>query len=303
MRLPIYIFSALLLSLCCQPAAAQTGTQKPTTLSQSDVASIRKAAEQGNADAETNLGVIYDNGHGLPQNYSQAVFWWNKAADQGAADAQYLLGTMYYLGRGVPPDAAKAYFWFDLAAAGEVDGLNPEEIAKDRDGAASRLTPAELSKMQERARKWFAASTPDTRAAQEAANDAADAEAAKKQEFAKKQADSYPRKKRWLTILGTVLGGTPGADSSPAPAGWQPRQWSSAPPTANSTMTTILPLGNGLYSTQTTGGMGNTQFGTTEVLPAPGISLQHLNVPMPFTYTPSPPAYLHPYVNPSHLMF
>ena len=71
----------------------------------------------------------------------------------------------------------------------------------------------------------------------------------------------------------------------------------------SSTMTTILSLGNGLYSTQTTSGMGNTQFGTIEVLPAPEISLQHLNVPMPFTYTPPPSAYLHPYVNPSHLMF
>jgi hypothetical protein len=59
----------------------------------------------------------------------------------------------YALGHGVPQDFAEAYFWLDLAAAGPL----AEWAAKDRDEAASHLTPADLSREQERARKWFEA--------------------------------------------------------------------------------------------------------------------------------------------------
>ena len=56
-------------------------------------------AEQGNAGAETDLGVIYDDGLGVPQDYAQAVVWYHKAADQGDAGAQFNLGFMYAQGR------------------------------------------------------------------------------------------------------------------------------------------------------------------------------------------------------------
>ena len=52
----------------------------------------RKAAEQGDASAQYNLGVMYENGHGVEQDDEQAVFWYRKAAEQGYADAQYNLG-------------------------------------------------------------------------------------------------------------------------------------------------------------------------------------------------------------------
>jgi TPR repeat protein len=55
----------------------------------------------------------------------------------------------------VPQDFAEAYFWFDLAAAGNVSGVTQKDTAKTRDDAASHLTPADLSREQERARKWF----------------------------------------------------------------------------------------------------------------------------------------------------
>jgi TPR repeat protein len=48
---------------------------------------IRPLAEQGNAGAQTDLGVIYDTGLGVPQDYAQAVVWYHKAADQGDAGA------------------------------------------------------------------------------------------------------------------------------------------------------------------------------------------------------------------------
>ena len=58
----------------------------------------RKAAEQGDADAQYNLGVMYDAGQGVPQDYAAAVSWYRKAAEQGYAGAQYNLGVMYERG-------------------------------------------------------------------------------------------------------------------------------------------------------------------------------------------------------------
>jgi TPR repeat protein len=48
----------------------------------------RKAADQGNAKAQHNLGVLYNFGRGVAQDDAQAVAWFRKAADQGLADAQ-----------------------------------------------------------------------------------------------------------------------------------------------------------------------------------------------------------------------
>src|SRR5208337_207845 len=61
-----------------------------------------KAAEQGNAQAESNLGSLYDNGQGVAQDRSQAAVWYLKAADQGDAKAQYRLGVLYYKASGMP---------------------------------------------------------------------------------------------------------------------------------------------------------------------------------------------------------
>jgi TPR repeat protein len=49
---------------------------------------IRKAADQGHAKAQYNLGVMYEKGEGVQQNYSEALKWYKKAADQGHAGAQ-----------------------------------------------------------------------------------------------------------------------------------------------------------------------------------------------------------------------
>jgi TPR repeat protein len=57
----------------------------------------------------------------------------------------------------VPRDYAEAYFWYDLAAAGELDATDSQRAAKYRGEAASHLTPADLSRAQERVRKWFEA--------------------------------------------------------------------------------------------------------------------------------------------------
>ena len=76
----------------------------------------RKAAEQGYASAQYNLGVMYANGHGVAQDYAKAAEWYRKAAEQGHASAQYNLGDMYANGHGVPQDYAKAVEWYRKAA-------------------------------------------------------------------------------------------------------------------------------------------------------------------------------------------
>ncbi len=96
----------------------------------------RKAAEQGHAKAQYSLGVRYANGRGVPQDDAEAVGWWRKAAEQGNAGAQYNLGVMYGKGQGVPQDYVLAHMWFDLA----VSKLPPGEV---RDRAVSEAQKLE----------------------------------------------------------------------------------------------------------------------------------------------------------------
>ncbi|MBS0496827.1 MAG: sel1 repeat family protein [Gammaproteobacteria bacterium] len=76
-----------------------------------------RAAEQGYADAQFNLGLMYANGEGVPQDMEQAVELFKKAAEQGHVDAQNNLGAMYFTGEGVARDEKKAIEWFEKAAA------------------------------------------------------------------------------------------------------------------------------------------------------------------------------------------
>ena len=62
---------------------------------------FRPLAEQGNADAQANLGFMYQNGQGVPQDDKRAIAWYRKAADQGNDYGQTTLGFMYESGRGV----------------------------------------------------------------------------------------------------------------------------------------------------------------------------------------------------------
>ncbi len=75
----------------------------------------RPLAEQGNAKAQFYLGVMYDKGQGVPQDYARAAKWYSKAAEQGLAQAQLYLGFMYQR-PGVPPDDAEAVKWYRKAA-------------------------------------------------------------------------------------------------------------------------------------------------------------------------------------------
>ena len=72
-------------------------------------------AEGGYLYAQFNLGQIYNNGDGVPQDYKTAVKWFSLAAEQGHELAQYNLGVNYYEGKGVPQDYKTALKWYTLA--------------------------------------------------------------------------------------------------------------------------------------------------------------------------------------------
>ena len=78
---------------------------------------FRKAAERGIPAALTNLGVCYQNGRGVEKNYAEAAKCYRKAAEQGLAQAQSALGASYLFGFGVPKDRTEAAYWYCKAAA------------------------------------------------------------------------------------------------------------------------------------------------------------------------------------------
>ena len=77
---------------------------------------FRKAAEQGLARGQNNLGNMYRYGYGVTKDYDEAVKWYRKAAEQGLAQGQCSLGFMYYKGYGVTKDYAEAVKWYRKAA-------------------------------------------------------------------------------------------------------------------------------------------------------------------------------------------
>lgn len=81
-----------------------------------DLESLQEKADQGDAEAQFNLGFMYDKGEGVSKDDVEAVKWCRKAADQGFATAQFNLGLMYASGIGVPKEEIQAYKWFILAS-------------------------------------------------------------------------------------------------------------------------------------------------------------------------------------------
>jgi len=108
----------------------------------------RKSAEQGNAQAQHGLGWVYTNGAGVIQDYKEAVKWYRKSAEQGYAAAQTGLGLMYHRGQGVIQDDVYAHMWFNIAAS-----LGGVMSTWYRDRVAERMTASDISKAQKLARE------------------------------------------------------------------------------------------------------------------------------------------------------
>jgi len=110
---------------------------------------FRRAAEQGVASAQHRLGWMYTTGRGVPQNYGTAVQWLRRAAEQGHSQGQGLLGALYGMGYGVPQDFVLAYMWLDLAAA-----RGDETARAARDNLAVVMTRDQIEAAQHAAREW-----------------------------------------------------------------------------------------------------------------------------------------------------
>ena len=94
------------------PAAAQT----------KDAASfdrhLRALADKGDAESQYKLGTAYDEGFGVPKNYTEAFKWFRLAAEQGHAHSQFRVGDMYMSGEGIAKNDGEALKWFRKAAEG-----------------------------------------------------------------------------------------------------------------------------------------------------------------------------------------
>ena len=80
------------------------------------LAILTPLAKGGNADAQNNLGWMYDYGEGVEQNAEEAVKWYRRAAKQGHAIAQNNLGKMYQYGEGIEQNDEEAIKWYRRAA-------------------------------------------------------------------------------------------------------------------------------------------------------------------------------------------
>ena len=107
------------------------------------------------ARAQFSLGRMYYIGQGVDRNNAQANAWFRKAADQGFAYAQFDLGVAYEDGGlGVPQDYALAHMWFSLASSPATNADLRQMAVQNRDQVAAKMTPAQIAEAQRMAREW-----------------------------------------------------------------------------------------------------------------------------------------------------
>ena len=123
MRLILAAISAAVLLFGAQAVQAQDDSDPGTdAFNQGDYGAAFTAweakAAQGDPDAMTNLGMLYDIGYGTKRDFGKAAEWYEKAAQLGFVVAQYNLANLYYDGRGVSRDKKQAARWYTAAAQG-----------------------------------------------------------------------------------------------------------------------------------------------------------------------------------------
>ena len=115
----------------------------------------RKQAAQGDAQAQTRLGLLYSTGNGVPHDPGEAIKWFRKAAEQGDGLGQILLATKYLEGDGVARDPVKGAAWAILAAEefyrviyGVLDGGTGRTVSNNPE-ITPNLTPAEVNQVKQ----------------------------------------------------------------------------------------------------------------------------------------------------------
>ena len=109
----------------------------------------------GSPHAIGQLGFRYENGFGVPQNYTVAADLYHRAAEQGDAFAQSRLGLSYDKGHGVPQDFVLSYKWLNLAAA-RAPRRERDFYLRLRDAVASKMSAQQIVEGQKLALIWEA---------------------------------------------------------------------------------------------------------------------------------------------------
>lgn len=113
-------YLSIMLLLCCSLGVTADLSSGTETYEWGDYGAeyekTRFSAELGNAGAQYDLGIMYREGHGVPQDNAEAMKWFRMAADLGDAAAQNKLGVMYVEERGIPHNYTEAIKWYRLAA-------------------------------------------------------------------------------------------------------------------------------------------------------------------------------------------
>ena len=109
----------------------------------------RPIAENGDAAAQFNLGLMYYDGQAVPQDYAQAANWFLRSAEQDYEKAQLNLGAMYGVGKGVKRDYVQAYKWLNLCAA-----KGDSKCSEQRDLVAKKLSASKLAAAQKLATEF-----------------------------------------------------------------------------------------------------------------------------------------------------
>lgn len=108
------------------------------------------AASQNDPGAQYNLGVIYSKGEGVGQDYPQAAQWLDRAAQRGHVQAQHNLGMLYHEGKGVERDPQRAYFWMKVAA------LQGDEVSEEAlKLVGTGLTEGQVRRAESQADEWM----------------------------------------------------------------------------------------------------------------------------------------------------
>lgn len=111
----------------------------------------RQAADQVHGQAQRNLGVMYDTGRDAKVDGAKAAHWYALAALQGDGIAQQNLGTLYQEGHGLPRDMVRAHMWLNLSGAHENKAAH-----RLRDALAETLSKQQIAEAQALARTWMA---------------------------------------------------------------------------------------------------------------------------------------------------
>jgi len=151
-----YFLVFLLLVTACRTVPrtryVPVSVQRQTDVSMTELIAKAKA---GDAEMQFKLGMMYEVGDGVTQNYIEAVKWYLMAAELAYVQAQLQLGLMYDLGRGIPQNYVLAHMWYNIAGI-----TSSAKAVRLRDMLAEHMSAEQIAEAQKLAKEWMAAHSP-----------------------------------------------------------------------------------------------------------------------------------------------